>query len=356
MKFKTLNWKNNSLILLDQTLLPQRVRYIRYSDYRLVARAIKELRVRGAPAIGIAAAYGAVLGLIKFKGKDKTHFFQRFDRIVAELQATRPTAVNLFWALERMKKTAQANHHLPVKELRRLLLEEACRIHQEDIRMCQQIGENGARLLPQQCTVLTHCNAGALATGGMGTALAIIYTAKKLGKKIKVYVDETRPVLQGARLTIWELMQEKIECTLICDNVAGKLFKDKKMDCVIVGGDRIAKNYDVANKIGTYSLAVLAKEHRVPFYVAAPSSSFDPALQDGSQIKIEERSAKEVTHWMGKPTAPPRVKVYSPAFDVTPAEYITAIISEKGIIYPKKNKPALAKEEPEPVSQTDLPF
>jgi methylthioribose-1-phosphate isomerase len=356
MKFKTLNWKNNSLILLDQTLLPHRVKYVRYIDYWQVARAIKELRVRGAPAIGIAAAYAVVLGLIKFKGEDQARYFQKLDRIVAELQATRPTAVNLFWALERMKKAAQANYHLPVKELNRLLLEEACRIHQEDILMCQQIGENGARLLPQQCTVLTHCNAGALATGGMGTALAIIYTAKKQGKKIKVFVDETRPVLQGARLTLWELMQEKIECTLICDNVAGKLFKDKKIDCVIVGGDRIAKNYDVANKIGTYSLAVLAKEHKVPFYVAAPSSSFDPDLEDGSQIKIEERSAKEVTHWMGKPTAPPRVKVYSPAFDVTPAEYITAIISEKGIIYPKKNKPTLAKEEPEPISQTDLPF
>ena len=356
MKFKTLEWKNNSLILLDQTLLPQRVRHVRYSDYRQVARAIKDLKVRGAPAIGIAAAYGLVLGLKKFKGEDQTRFFQRLTRIVAELQATRPTAVNLSWALERMRKTAQANRHLSLPELNKLLVNEALLIHQEDILMCQQIGENGAKLLPQQCTVLTHCNAGALATGGIGTALAIIYTAKKLGKNIKVFVDETRPVLQGARLTVWELLQEKIECILICDNVAGKLFMDKKIDCVIVGGDRIAKNYDVANKIGTYSLAVLAKEHKVPFYVAAPSSSFDPALEDGRQIKIEERSVKEVTHWMGKPTAPPKVKVYSPAFDVTPAEYITAIISEKGVLYPKKTQSKIVKEVPEPISQTNLPF
>jgi len=356
MKFKTLRWENNSLVILDQTLLPQRVKYVRYSDYRQVARAVKELKIRGAPAIGIAAAYGVVLGLKTFKGEDKTRFFRKLDGIVAELQATRPTAVNLFWALEWMKNTAQANHHLPINELNRLLLKEACRIHQEDILMCQQIGENGAKLLPQQCTVLTHCNAGALATGGMGTALAIIYSAKKQGKKIKVFVDETRPVLQGARLTTWELLQERIECTLICDNVAGKLFRDKKIDCVVVGGDRIAKNHDVANKIGTYSLAVLAKEHKVPFYVAAPSSSFDPNLEDGSQIKIEERSAKEVTHWMGKPIAPPKAKVYSPAFDVTPAEYITAIVSEKGITYTNKAQSKISKQVPEPVNQTDLPF
>ena len=356
MKFKTLAWKNNALVILDQTLLPHKIKYLRYTGYQQVARAIKELKVRGAPAIGIAAAYAVALGMRRFKGNNQDRYFKKLDRVVKELQATRPTAVNLFWALERMKKIAQSNQHLSIPELNKLLIKEALLIHQEDIRMCQQIGENGARLLPQECAVLTHCNAGALATGGMGTALAIIYAANKQGKRIKVYVDETRPVLQGARLTSWELKQEKIDCTLICDTVAGTLFQQKKIDCVVAGGDRIAKNYDVANKIGTYPLAVLAKEHKVPFYVAAPSSSFDPDLEDGSHIVIEERSPKEVTHWMGKPTAPPKVKVYSPAFDVTPAEYVTAIISERGIIYPKKPRTTVAKEEPEPITQTNLPI
>lgn len=356
MKFKTLEWKNNSLILLDQALLPARVKYQRYSDYRQVAKAIKELKVRGAPVIGIAAAYGVALGMSGFRGQDKSKYFRQLDKVIGLLKSTRPTAANLFWALERMKKAALVNPNLSLSELNKLLVQEAGRIHQEDIQMCKQIGENGARLLPQVCTVLTHCNAGALATGGIGTALGIIYTAKKQGKKIKVYADETRPVMQGARLTTWELMQEGIDCTLICDVVAGSLFKEKKIDCVIVGGDRIARNYDVANKIGTYPLAVLAKEHKIPFYVAAPSSSFDPELEDGSQIRIEERSPKEVTDWMGKPTAPPKVKVYSPAFDITPAEYITVIISEKGIIYPKKSKPTPAREEAEPVAQTNLPI
>ncbi len=356
MKFKTLNWKNNSLVILDQTLLPQKVKYLKFTDYRQAAQAIRELRIRGAPAIGIAAAYAVVLGVKKFKGNDKRLYLKRLDAVVKELQSTRPTAVNLFWALNRMKRVAQADSALSVRKINRILLKEALQIHQEDILMCRQIGENGARLLPQEAAVLTHCNAGALATGGMGTALAIIYTAKKQGKKIKVYADETRPVLQGARLTAWELMQEKIDCTLICDVAAGTLLKDKKIDCVIVGGDRIAKNYDVANKIGTYQLAVLAQEHKIPFYVAAPSSSFDPNLEEGSQIVIEERSPKEVTHWQGKPTAPPKVKVFSPAFDVTPAEYITAIITEKGIIHPRKSKIQATKPKPEFLPQTDLPF
>ena len=356
MKFRTLEWKNNTLILLDQTLLPVRVKYERYRDYRSVTKAIKELKVRGAPAIGIAAAYAVALGMSSFRGQDKGKYFQKLEKVSAELQATRPTAVNLSWALERMKKTALNNKVLPVNEINKLLTKEAWQIHQEDIQMCQKIGENGAKLLPRECTVLTHCNAGALATGGIGTALGIIYTAKKQGKKIKVYADETRPVMQGARLTTWELLQEGIDCTLICDVAAGTLFKDKKIDCVIVGGDRIARNYDVANKIGTYQLAVLAREHKVPFYVAAPSSSFDPEIEDGSQIKIEERSPREVTHWMNKPTAPPKVKVYSPAFDVTPAEYITAIISEKGIIYPHKSGPAPARQDVLPIAQTNLPI
>ena len=356
MKFKTLEWKNNSLVLLDQTLLPTRVKYRRFTEYRQVAKAIKGLIVRGAPAIGIAAAYGTALGMRGFKRGDKTRYFQRLEKVIRELQSTRPTAVNLFWALDRMKKVAQQHRTLSVRGINQLLVKEALLIHQEDVEMCRKIGENGAKLLSNQCTLLTHCNAGALATGGMGTALAIIYIAKKQRKKIKVYVDETRPVMQGARLTAWELMQQEIDCTLICDVTAASLMKQGKIDCVIVGGDRIAKNYDVANKIGTYQLAVLAKEHKIPFYVAAPSSSFDPNLESGNQIKIEERSPKEVTHWSGKQSAPIGVMVYSPAFDVTPAEYITAIISEKGIVHPSRIRAKTTQAEAELVPQTDFPF
>jgi len=290
MKFKTLEWKNNALVLLDQTLLPAQVKYRRYTDYRQVAQAIRDLIVRGAPAIGVAAAYGVALGMETFKGKEKTKHFQRLDEVIAELQSTRPTAVNLFWSLDRMKKVAQQHRSLSVRGINQLLMKEALLIHQEDVEMCRKIGENGAKLLSNQCTLLTHCNAGALATGGIGTALAVIFTAKMHGKRIKVFADETRPVMQGAGLTIWELMQEGIDCTLICDVTAGSLKKRGKIDCVIIGGDRIARNFDVANKIGTYQLAVLAREHKIPFYVAAPWSSFDPNLESGTQIKIEERS------------------------------------------------------------------
>ncbi|MCI0531074.1 MAG: S-methyl-5-thioribose-1-phosphate isomerase [candidate division Zixibacteria bacterium] len=337
MKFKTLEWKNNTLVILDQTLLPGQVKYFACTDYSQVVTAIKSLQIRGAPAIGIAAAYGVVLGIQDLNSSDSMELSRRLAQVSSELAATRPTAVNLFWALERMNRVAKA---IPPETgaggVAQRLLQEAHQIHTEDREMCLKIGENGSGLLGETSRILTHCNAGALATGGIGTALGIIYTAHRQGKKISVFADETRPVLQGARLTAWELMQEGVDCTLICDTVPGTLLKDRKVDCVIVGGDRIAKNHDVANKIGTYQLAVLAKEHGVPFYVAAPSSSFDPKLESGSQIEIEERSSSEVTGWMNQKTAPPDVKVYSPAFDVTPAKYISAIVTDKGIIRPNR--------------------
>ena len=331
LNFKTLEWVDSRLRLLDQTKLPEELAYIDCEDHESIAQAIKTLQVRGAPAIGIAAAYGVVLGMLNRPYRGQTEYKVRLEEVVAQLKRTRPTAVNLFWALERMRKLADETKNESFEEMNQVLLKEALEIHEEDKLMCRKIGEHGAELLKDNDTVLTHCNAGALATGGIGTALGIIYTAATRGKNIKVFVDETRPVLQGARLTAWELKQQGIDFTLICDNTAAWAMRKKSINAVIVGADRIAKNLDTANKIGTYNLAVLARAHNIPFYVAAPSSSFDPSIENGEKIKIEERSSEEVANWGGREIAPHGTKVFSPAFDVTPAEFITAIVTEKGI-------------------------
>lgn len=318
MPIETIKWEDDKLKIIDQTKLPDELVYLACSTPEEVSEAIKVLRVRGAPAIGVAAAYGVVLGV------------DRIEETIKLLASTRPTAVNLFWSLQRMERCAKEYQGV---ELKKVLLREAILIHEDDKKKCRQIGEYGASLIKDGNTILTHCNAGALATGGMGTALSPIYIAKEQGKKVKVVADETRPLLQGARLTTWELKQAGIDVTLICDNMAAVVMKEGKIDLVIVGADRIAKNGDVANKIGTYGVSVLAKEHHIPFYVAAPTSTFDLSLEDGSHIPIELRGTDEVTHGFGKRTAPAGIKVYSPAFDVTPNKFITAIITENGIAY-----------------------
>ncbi|MEW6096704.1 MAG: S-methyl-5-thioribose-1-phosphate isomerase [bacterium] len=316
---ETIKWEDDKLKIIDQTKLPDELVYLECTTPEEVAEAIKILQVRGAPAIGIAAAYGVVLGMDKL------------DETIKLLANTRPTAVNLFWALQRMKRCAKG--HKGAK-LKKALLTEAILIHEDDKEKCRKMGEYGASLIKDGDTVLTHCNAGALATGGMGTALSPIYIAKKQGKKVKVFADETRPLLQGARLTTWELKQAGIDVTLICDNMAAVVMKEGKIDLVMVGADRIVKNGDVANKIGTYGVAVLAKAHNIPFYVVAPTSTIDLLLEDGSQIPIEERGSYEVTHGFGKRIAPEGINVYSPAFDVTPNSLITAIVTENGIAHP----------------------
>ena len=331
LNFRTLEWANDHLRILDQTRLPEETVYLRCDTLDQVATAIKDLKVRGAPAIGVAAGFGVVVGLREKKVRNRAEYEERLNEVITTLAGTRPTAVNLFWALERMRRKAEANKGEDLERVDRLLLQEATAILQEDQQMCEKIGEFGAGLLNDGDTVLTHCNAGALATGGIGTALGIIYTATWQGKRISVFADETRPVLQGARLTVWELQQQGIDVTLICDNTAATVMRNKRIDCVIVGADRIASNGDMANKIGTYNVAILAHHHKIPFYVAAPGSSFDSSISRGSKIKIEERSSSEVTDWFGKRTAPAGAKVYSPAFDVTPAELVTAYVTEHGI-------------------------
>ncbi len=336
LNFKTLEWRKNKLRLLDQTKLPEESFYFDCEDYREVASAIKNLKIRGAPAIGIASAYGVVLGMQKMTCNNIDEYKRNLNLVIETLKSTRPTAVNLFWALERMEKVAKANFEKSFEEINQILFNEAIKIHQEDINMCEKIGQYGAELLTANDTVLTHCNAGALATGGIGTALGVIFTAWARGKKIKVFVDETRPVLQGARLTTWELKQHGIPYTLICDNTSAWLMKKKAVDCIIVGADRIAKNKDFANKIGTYNLAVLAKYHKIPFYVAAPSSTLDNSTKSGEEIKIEQRSKEEVTFWWGRKTAPDTTDVFAPPFDVTPAELVSSIITDKGLIKGKR--------------------
>jgi methylthioribose-1-phosphate isomerase len=331
LNFKTLEWKDDHMVILDQTRLPDEVVYLDCSTLDEVATAIKDLKVRGAPAIGIAAAFGVVVGIRQQNFSNWNDYQKRLNQVISTLASTRPTAVNLFWALDKMRGAAEKNKSEAPQRINDILLDEALAIHQEDRQMCERIGEFGATLLKDKDTVLTHCNAGALATGGIGTALGIIYTATWQGKKISVFSDETRPVLQGARLTVWELQQQGIDVTLICDNTAASVMKNKKIDSVIVGADRIATNGDVANKIGTYNVAILAHHHKIPFYVAAPSSSFDASIPSGDKIKIEERSSLEVTDCFGKKIAPLGAKVYSPAFDVTPAELVIAYITENGI-------------------------
>ena len=336
MNFTTIRWDTDegALVLLDQTRLPGEVVYTRCRDIASVADAIRRLKVRGAPAIGIAAAFGVVAGVQHSRAADYASFSREVDEAVDLLAATRPTAVNLFWALERMRRTVREHPDAPVEDLKDALLGEAEAIQSEDEQTCRLIGEHGAALLRTGQTVLTHCNAGALATAGAGTALAVVYQAQSEGKRIHVYADETRPVLQGARLTSWELTRAGIGVTLICDSMAAQVMKEGRIDCVIVGADRVAANGDVANKIGTYGVAVLADAHDVPLYVAAPFSSIDLSIESGGEIPIEERESSEVSQGPGGRTAPEEVEVYNPAFDVTPARYVSAIITERGVAGP----------------------
>jgi methylthioribose-1-phosphate isomerase len=331
MSFRTIEWRDDSVIMIDQTRLPLEEVYQRYTDFNAVAGAIKNMVVRGAPAIGVAAAMGIALGAREIIADTQESFFRQLENVCNVMSRTRPTAVNLFWAIERMKQKALTLQGQPLEVIRSGLKEEAIRIETEDLAICKSIGRNGAGLIPHGATVLTHCNAGGLATAGYGTALGVIRAAQEAGKKIQVFADETRPWLQGARLTTWELMKDNIPVTLISDNMAGFFMSKGEITCCVVGADRIAANGDTANKIGTFSVAVLAKEHGIPFYVAAPISTLDLSLTDGAQIPIEERPFTEVTHIRGLPIAPEGVKVRNPSFDVTPARYITAIITEKGV-------------------------
>jgi methylthioribose-1-phosphate isomerase len=318
--------------MLDQTKLPGEEVYNEYSDFKSVAEAIRGMVIRGAPAIGVAAAMGIALGAREIIADTEESFFQQLSNICDVMAATRPTAVNLFWAIERMKRVAEANRERGLNGIREILRLEAIAVEEEDQRICRAIGANGAAIIREGSTVLTHCNAGGLATAGYGTALGVIRAAHEQGKNIRVVADETRPWLQGARLTVWELMKDNIPVTLITDSMAGYFMKKGEISCCVVGADRIAANGDTANKIGTYSVAVLAKENKIPFYVAAPLSTFDLSLESGDAIPIEERHSREVTHLAGFSVAPIGVKVCNPAFDVTPARYITGIITEKGVL------------------------
>ena len=319
---ETIQWTDAGVVMIDQTRLPREQVFVTCRTYEEVAQAIRSMVIRGAPAIGVAAAMGVALGVQE--GAD-------LETVCKTLAATRPTAVNLFWAIERMRRLMLSLNGSPRGELVARAIQEARKIREEDIAICRAIGHNGAPLVPDQKTVLTHCNAGALATAGYGTALGVIRAAAEAGKRIDVFADETRPFLQGSRLTAWELQQDGIATTVITDNMAGHFLRSGRIGCVVVGADRIAANGDVANKIGTYSVAVLAKENGVPFYVAAPVSTFDLTLASGDAIPIEQRAAAEVTHVFGVPIAPENIAVANPAFDVTPARYVSAIICEKGV-------------------------
>jgi methylthioribose-1-phosphate isomerase len=323
---ETIQWTDAGVVMIDQTRLPLEESYVTCRSYQEVAVAIKDMIIRGAPAIGVAAAMGVAIGALQAKDLDA-----EFDLICDTLAATRPTAVNLFWAIDRMKRLYAGLRGQPVDAIRRRLVEEARLVREEDIAINRAIGRHGAALVPNRKTVLTHCNAGALATAGYGTALGVIRAAVEDGKEIDVFADETRPFLQGARLTVWELQQDRIPTTLITDNMAGHFMKSGRIGCVVVGADRIAGNGDVANKVGTYSVAVLAKENGVPFFVAAPISTLDLTLTSGDQIPIEQRAASEVTHVFGHPVAPAGTAVENPAFDVTPNRYVSAIITERGV-------------------------
>lgn len=333
-ELQSVKWENDDLVILDQTKLPGLTEFIKLQKVEDVWDAIFRLKVRGAPAIGIAAAYGLYLAVRDIHTENFDEFWNQVKRHSDYIASSRPTAVNLFWALKRMEKTVLENKDKKVEQIKAALLNEANNIRNEDEAMCRAIGENGITLLRNGMTVLTHCNAGGLATAKYGTALSPIYLAKEKGWDIKVFVDETRPLLQGARLTTWELNQAGVDVTLICDNMAAMVMAKGWIDAVIVGCDRVAANGDTANKIGTYGVAVLAKAHNIPFYVAGPTSTIDMAAKTGDDIPIEERDEKEVTCGFGKRTAPEGIKVFNPAFDVTPNEYITAIITEKGIIRP----------------------
>lgn len=339
MNFKTIEWKGDHIRILDQRRLPLQVHYLICKNYKSVIIAIKNMAIRGAPAIGVAAAMGVALGAKNIKTNNPNLFKKKIKEICFQFLQTRPTAVNLSWAIKRMEGLLDQESFRNVEEMKKRLEGEAINIYKEDIKINRRIGEIGKGLIQNGAGILTHCNAGALATAGYGTALGVLYAAWEEGKRFHVYVDETRPLLQGARLTAWELQQAKIPFSVLTDNMAGWLMKNKKIDLVIVGADRIAQNGDSANKIGTYSLAILAKYHHIPFYIAAPTSTIDFNLKSGDDIPIEERSAKEVTHLGEKRLTPEGIKVCNPAFDVTPHTMIDAIITEKGVIHKpfKKN-------------------
>jgi methylthioribose-1-phosphate isomerase len=333
---KTLEWTDQGVVMIDQRLLPAQEIYPVFKTYEDVAWAIKEMVIRGAPAIGIAAAMGLALGVRDAKTEDADALDKAFDQICDVMGSTRPTAVNLFWAIDRMRNlyASLRKEKAPLDEIRSRLIAEAKRMHAEDVEINRAMGRHGAELIPDDATVLTHCNAGALATAGYGTALGVVRAAVEAGKRVAVYADETRPFLQGARLTAWELNKDGIPVTLITDNMAGHFLKRGDIDCVVVGADRIAANGDVTNKIGTYSVAVLAKENDIPFYVAAPISTLDLNIASGDQIPIEERHEREITHVKDVRIAPDGIKIANPAFDVTPCRYIAAIITERGVARP----------------------
>ncbi len=334
MVVRTIEWIDGKIRIIDQTKLPEKLIYLDIDRVEDLAEAIQRLKIRGAPAIGIAGAMGIALTAFHDESNNKKELYQNLKGAAERLRKTRPTAMNLFWALDRMEDVIHSVKNEPVEKIKEELIQEALSIFEEDRQVCRRIGQNGAALISQEATLLTHCNAGGLATADYGTALGVIYSAVKEGKKIKVYVDETRPLLQGSRLTAWELKEAGIPVTVICDSTAGFLMQQKKIDSIFVGADRIAANGDVANKVGTYTLAVLAQKNRVPFYVVAPISTFDLSLISGEHIPIEERSGDEVIRGFGIPTAPDGVQVYNPAFDITPHELIRAFVTERGILYP----------------------
>jgi methylthioribose-1-phosphate isomerase len=328
---QTLEWTDQGVRFIDQTKLPTEEIYVNCTTYQEVADVIRNMVVRGAPAIGVSAAMGIALGVKNSKAENVGDLKRDFDQICDVIGKTRPTAVNLFWAIKRMQQKFETLRVRHIPQIKQSLIDEAKRMHAEDIAINQAMGKHGAALMPASGGVLTHCNAGALATAGYGTALGVIRAAVEAGKKIQVYADETRPFLQGARLTAWELVKDGIPTTVISDNMSGAMMRQGRIGAVIVGADRIAANGDVANKIGTYTVAVLAKEHGIPFYVAAPISTVDLETPDGSKIPIEQRNAAEVTHFAGKLITPEGVSIENPAFDVTPAKYVTAIVTERGI-------------------------
>ena len=330
----TIRWVNGNVKIIDQTKLPGKLQYITCRDIKTLWKAIRRLSVRGAPALGVSAAFGVLLGIKSFKGSDIQKFVKHILKTCDYIGTSRPTAVNLFNVLDQMRVIVLQCKNCSVRELKQRLKEEAFRIYEEDCSVCRKMGNFGARLIKNNSQIMTVCNAGALATADYGTALGVMYSAKSQKKKFKVYACETRPLLQGARLTTWELLRAKIDTTLICDSMAATLMREGKVDAIFTGADRIAPNGDAANKIGTYSLAVLAKHHKVPFYIVAPRSTFDMGIKSGKQIPIEQRGREEVIHFGNRLTAPKQVKVYNPAFDVTDHKLITAIITEKGVITP----------------------
>ncbi|KPK40322.1 MAG: methylthioribose-1-phosphate isomerase [Omnitrophica WOR_2 bacterium SM23_29] len=338
MPVTTIEWDKGSLKIIDQTSLPNKLVYIRCKDIKTLWHAIKKLQIRGAPALGIVAAFGVYLGIKNSRAKDFNTFERELERKIKFLGSARPTAVNLFWGLERMRDVAMKNKGAKISQIKKALFREAQRIFEEDRSICRRIANHGAKLIRNSDRILTHCNAGALATADYGTALGVIYRAKEQGKRFRVYADETRPLLQGARLTTWELMRSGIDVTLICDNMAAEVMREGGITKILVGADRIARNGDCANKIGTYNLAVLAGYHKIPFYVVAPLSTVDLKTPSGRGIPIEKRKTDEITTINGKRIAPKGMKAYNPAFDVTPAKLITAIVTEIGIFKPDEIK------------------